>query len=343
MLALVLASQSIGRLVADGSFSGRGVLEAVTFVPLTEYVAVAFLGTPLSQSLSPVGLVVLLLFVALTPVGLAVATRSATTLWFTDAPESERAKRAKTSTGGFAVPRPFAATKPGRIAWGHLVRAVRHPQEFSHLVTVVFFLGPIGTTFVQSSGDALGPLAAATGVGLATYLAGATFGLNPLGDDRPQLSLVLLSGTAPRTLVRGRVAAGVAIAAPAAVLAPAASLGLGTAPRLAAAFVAVGLPMCVVASLFSVGLGASYPVYEEREFWGAETVVPSPIVMMTYLFVVGAGTVIGLFATWFALSGRLPARLLVAVGVSLYLLTTAGVSYGSYRYAVRRYRRYAFD
>ena len=208
---------------------------------------------------------------------------------------------------------------------------------------IVFFLGPVGTTFVQSSGDALGALAAATGVGLATYLAGATFGLNPLGDDRPQLPLVLLSGTTPRTLVRGRVAAGVAISAPVAALFPAAALGLGAAPELAGAFAAVGLPMCVAASLFAVGLGASYPIYEEREFWGAETVVPSTLVMVAYLFVVGGGTVIGLLATWFVASGRLTATPLVAGGLSVYVLTTAGVSYGSYRYAVRRYRRYAFD
>ncbi|MFD1600079.1 hypothetical protein [Halobellus rarus] len=343
MLALVLASQSIGRLVADGSFSVRGALDAVTIGPLTEYVAVAFLGTPLSRSLSPVGPGILLLFVALTPLGTAVAARSAKTLWFTDASKPERATRSKTSSGGFAAPRPFAATKPGRIAWGHLVRAVRHPQEFSHLVMIVFFLGPVGTTFVQSSGDALGALAAATGVGLATYLAGATFGLNPLGDDRPQLSLVLLSGTTPRTLVRGRVTAGVAVSAPVAALVPAAALGLGAAPELAGAFAAVGLPMCVAASLFSVGLGASYPIYEEREFWGAETVVPSTLVMVAYLFVVGGGTVIGLLATWFVASGRLTATPLVAGGLSVYVLTTAGVSYGSYRYAVRRYRRYAFD
>ncbi|QCC49262.1 hypothetical protein [Halobellus limi] len=343
MLALVLASQSIGRLVADGSLSARGILDAVTLAPLSEYVALAFVGTPLAQPLSPTGLGVLFLAVALTPLGLAVATRSATTLWFGDASRPERATRSEKSTGGFAAPPPFAATKPGRIAWGHLVRAVRHPQEFSHLVMIVFFLGPVGTTFVQSSGDALGPLAAATGVGLATYLAGATFGLNPIGDDRPQLPLVLLTGTAPRTLVRGRIAAGVAIAAPVAVLVPTAALGLGTAPKLAAAFAGVGLPMCVAASLFAVGLGTSYPIYEEREFWGAETVVPSTLVMMAYLFVVSGGTVVGLFATWFAVSGRLVVTPLVAGGLSLYLLVTVGLSYGSYRYAVRRYRRYTLD
>jgi len=343
MLALVLASQSIGRRLADGTLSAGALLDAFTFGPLTEYVALAFVATPLSRPLSPSGVAVLLLLLALTPLGLAVATRSATTLWFTDAPESESATRAKTSSGGFRVPRPFSAAKPGRIAWGHLVRAVRHPQEFSHLVMIVFFLGPIGTTFVQSSGEAFGALAAATGVGLATYLAGATFGLNPLGDDRPQLPLVLLSGTPPRTQIRGRVTAGLAIAMPLAVLVPLASLALGTAPAVAVAFAAVGVPMCAAASLFSVGLGASYPVYEEREFWGAETVVPSTLVMMAYLFVVGGGTVIGLFATWFGASGALDPTPLVVGGLAVYVLTTFGVSYGSYRYAVRRYRRYGLD
>jgi hypothetical protein len=339
-IGVVLVSQFLGSYLVDGGVSIRGVLSAFTFGPLVEYVALAFVGTPLAQPVSVRSVAVLVVLLALTPVGLAVATRQASTLWFTDAPDRSGARQVRTSSGGFTAPGPFAWRRSGRIAWGVLLRAARHPQELSHLLVAVFFVGPLGTTVVQSSADALGPLVAGTGVGLGTYLAGAAFGLNPLGDDRPQLPLLLLAGTAPRTVVRGRLLAGVALGLPFAVLVPLLSVGLGTAVLPALAFAVVGSGTCLAAAAFAVGVGSAYPIYEEREFWGSETVVPSTLVMLVYLFVVAGGTVLGLSVTWFAVTGNLVLTPLVAVGVGVYLLSTAGVPYGSYLYAVRRYRRY---
>lgn len=208
---------------------------------------------------------------------------------------------------------------------------------------VVFFVGPVGTTVVQSSSDALGPLLAATGVGLGAYVAGATFGLNLLGDDRPQASVLLLTATAPRTLVRRRVLAGLAVGFPVATLVPLASIFLGTPPLHAVVFAATGGWMCLAAATFVVGLGAAYPVYEEREFWGTERVVRSTLVMLTYLFVVGGGAAIGLVVAWYAVTGHLVLTPLLLGGFGLYLALTIGPSYASYRYAIRRYRRYTLD
>lgn len=98
--------------------------------------------------------------------------------------------------------------------------------------------------------------------------------------------------------------------------------------------------MCLAAAMFAVGIGSAYPIYEEREFWGTETVVPSTLVMMVYLFVVGGGTVLGLFVTWFAVTGNVVLTPVFGVLFGTYLLLTVGVSYGSYRYALRRHRRY---
>jgi len=300
-------------------------------------------GTRLEQPTSVAALGVLGVLLAATPVGLAVATRQAATLWFTDSPRSGKATAEPTSTGGFRAPRPFAWRKSGRIAWGILVRGVRNPGELGHLVMILFYIGPLGTTVVQSSGDALGPLVAGTGVGIGVYLAGAAFGLNPLGEDRPQLPFLLLSAAEPRTLVRGRVCAGVAVGTTVAVLGSLASILLGTTPTSAVAFAAVGVVMCLAAALFAVGLGSVYPVYEAREFWGTETVVPSTLVMMGYMFVVGGGTIIGLISMWYTLAGHVTATPLLSIGIGVYLLLTAGSSYGSYRYALRRYRRYTVD
>jgi len=343
MVGVVVAAQFVGQLLVVEGSSLTALASALAFTPAADYLALAFVGTPLARPVSVGAATVLVGLLALTPVGLGVATRQASRLWFTDAPAPTDTPRPAMSSGWLAVPRPFAWRRAGRVAWAVLVRARRHPQDFAHLVMALFFLGPLGTTVAQSSGDALGPLAAATGVGLGTYLAGATFGLNPLGDDRPQLPVLLLTGTDPRTFVRGRSLAGLAVGVPTAVVVPVASIPLGTRPVHAVGFAAVGCLTCLAAAPFAVGLGAVYPVYEEREFWGTETVVPSTLVMLTYILVVGGGTVIGLVVTWYALTGHLVASAPLFVGLGVYLTLTAGVSYGSYRYALGRYRRYTLD
>ncbi|WP_248898203.1 hypothetical protein [Haloplanus halobius] len=339
MVAIIVGSQFIGRYLVEGGASITALMSRLAVTPLTDYAALAFVGTPLARPLSISSLAVLGGLLALTPAGLVVATRQVSQLWFTDAPQADT-RQPRSSAGWLTAPRPFAWRKAGRVAWGFLVRTGRHPQELAHLVMVLFFLGPLGTTIAQSSGNALGTLIAGTGVGLGAYLSGAAFGLNPLGDDRPQLPVLLLTATDSRTLVRGRLLAGIAVGGPVAVLGPLASILLGTTPLDATVFAGVGLVMCLAAALFSVGLGSAYPVYEEREFWGTETVVPSTLVMIVYILVVGSGTVIGLFAMLYALTTDPLTTPLFIAGFGIYLALTASVSYASYRYAVRRYRRY---
>jgi hypothetical protein len=343
IVGIVVGSQFVGQYIVGANRWIQWLLSMATYDPFVAYVALAFTGTPLAQPTSVRSIAVLGVLLASTPIGLAVATKQASTLWFTDAPAGNTSTQVRSSSGGFTTPRPFAWANAGRIAWGVLVRARRRPQELSHLVMILFFIGPVGTTVVQSSGDALGVLIAGTGVGLGTFLAGATFGLNPLGDDRLQLPLLLLTSTSPRALVRGRLLAGVAVGLPIAVLIPLASVGLGTPVLRALAFAGVGGGTCLVAAMFALGIGAAYPIYEEREFWGTETVVPSTLVMVGYLVVVGGGTVVGLVVTWFAVTGNLVPTPVFVLGFGVYLLLTVGVPYGAYRYAIRRYRRYSFD
>ena len=343
LVGLILASQLVGPYVIGREVSVASALAVLELGALSDYAALAFIGTRLGQPIPPGAVGVLGGLLVTTPLGLAVATRQATKLWFTDDTRAGDADAKPASSGGFSVPRPFAWGTAGRIAWSLLVRARRNPAELSHLVMILFFVGPLGTTAVQSSGDALGPLVGASGVGLGTYLAGATFGLNPLGEDRPQLPLLLLTRADRPTLLRGRVVAGLAVGLPVAIIAPLASLALGTTPAASVALAAVGTGTCLAAALFAVGLGAAYPVYDERKFWGTETVVPSTLVMFGYIFVVGSGTVIGVVVTWFAVTGTLALTPLSGVGIGAYLLVTGGVSYGAYRYALGRYERYEIE
>jgi hypothetical protein len=343
MIALIVVSQFAGEFLVESDVALGALLDAITVPPLAAYVSLAFVGTSFASPVSPGALLVLVALLATTPIGLLVATRQASTLWFTDAPARETSTDASPSTGGAAAPAPFAWRKSGRLAWGQLVRAVRNPGELGHLIMIVFFLGPLGTTFLDSSGDTLAVLLAGTGVAIGTYLAGATFGLNPIGDDRPQFPLLLLTPTRPRTLVRGRLAAGLAVGLPVAVLLPVATMAMGTPPLHAVAFATTGVGTCLAGGLLAVGLGAAYPVYEEREFWGTETVVPSTLVMMGYVFVAVPGTVLWLIVAWYVPDGSFPPALATVVGLTVLLAVTVGPAYGSYRYACRRYRQYELD
>jgi hypothetical protein len=337
--ALALVPQVAGRWLSDRGVP-TGLLDRLAVPALTDYAALALVGTPLARPVAPAALAVLVALVALVPVGVAVATRQASRLWFGDAPVDDGS--ADTGAGGFAPPVPFASTRVGRVAWGHLVRGVRRPESFGHLVTVLFFLGPVGSLLV-GAGDATGPLIAATGAGLGVYLAGAAFGLNPLGEDRPHAPLLLLSTASPRTLVRGRLVAGLAVGGPVAVLVPAGTVALGLSPVAALCFAALGVALSLAAGGLAVGLGCAYPVYETREFWGIESVVPSTLVTVAYIIVAGVGTLVGLAVLWFALGGALSPGSVVAVGAALYAALTVGGSVLSYRYAVRRYRRYTVE
>lgn len=98
-----------------------------------------------------------------------------------------------------------------------------------------------------------------------------------------------------------------------------------------------------MAALFALGLGCAYPIYEERELWGAETVTPSTLVLIAYSFVVMGGTIIGLGITWFGVTGNLIVTGLFVGGISVYLLLTVGLPILSYWYSQRRYRRYVLD
>jgi hypothetical protein len=348
LVAIVVLSQVVARYLVAGDTSLESILSLLSVAPLGDYLAIGFIGTPVQTTVTPAAAVVLAMWIGLTPVGLAAAERQATALWFTGdlvrRSASEGSSGPAVSEDGFSPPRPFAWSKSGRVAWGYLTRAVRHPQEFSHLLMLVFLLGPLGGTFFQqSSSEGFPLLVAGAGVLFGVYLSGATFGLNPLGDDRSQLPLILLTETAPGTFLRARVLAGLVVGLPFVVLVPLASIPAGTRPLGGVTFAAVGTGFSLLAALFALGLGCAYPIYEERQLWGAETVAPSMLVLMGYSVVVIGGTIIGLVVTWFGLTGDLVVTGILVVVLGVYLLLSVGGSLLSYWYSQRRYRRYVLD
>lgn len=355
-VAVIVASQALGRYVVESGLSLGWLRDLGVLRPIASYVALGFAGTPLGRS-GPSGgvsgfgepstlaaLAALAAFVVLTPVGLAVATRQATAYWHTDGPGRRESGLAAGSDGrtGFSPPVPFAWRLSGRVAWSHLVRARRSPQDLAHVIPLAFFVAPIGTMLMQTP-TGRGPILAGSGVLVGGWLAGAVFCLNPLGDDRPQQPLLLLTVAPPHVFVAGRLVAGLAVGVPVGVLVALSTVAIGTPPVVAGSFAVASVGSCVAAGGLALGLGAALPVYQEREFWGTETVVPSTIALMTYAFVVGGGTTLGLVVLWYGSTGLLPLSPAVAVGVGLYVSLTGGVPYGAYRYARRRVRRYHLD
>jgi hypothetical protein len=178
---------------------------------------------------------------------------------------------------------------------------------------------------------------------LGVYVSGAAFTLNPLGDDRDHLPLILLTDTDPRTHLHGRVGAGLSVGLPLAVCVSLGALALSSSPLYGVAFAVAAVGLCVASALFAVGLGCAYPVYEEREMWGVETVTPSTLVQMTYSVVVVFGTGLGLVVLWYLLTGHVVPSVFVLTALCMYVLVTGGVSVVSYLYAVRRYRQHTIE
>ncbi|WP_380676582.1 hypothetical protein [Salinigranum sp. GCM10025319] len=347
LVVFVVVSQFVGRYLSDEGVSIQADLSAVQFGPLTEYASLAFVGTPLAQPVDLSAVVVLGSCLVLIPLGLVASERQAVALWFTDsAGDTSTETRLSTpsdTVGHFTPPRPFSWTKAGRLAWGHLVRVARKPQQLVHLLLVVFFLGPFGSIFLRSSGDGLLASIAGVAVVLGVYISGAAFTLNPLGDDRDHLPLVLLTDTDTRTHLHGRAGAGLSIGLPLAVLVPVGALALSSSPFYGLAFAIAAVGWCIAGSFLALGLGCAYPVYEEREMWGVETVSPSALVLMTYSIVVVFGTGLGLVLLWYLLTGHIALSVFVLTGVCIYVLVTGVIPVASYLYAVRRYRRHSIE
>jgi hypothetical protein len=171
---------------------------------------------------------------------------------------------------------------------------------------------------------------------------GVLYCLNPLGDDRDQLPLLMTSVRSTGVLLRGRMLAGAAVGAVFAV-------GLGTplaALRNPPVYVllqtGLGSVLLVAIPAAALGLGAFAPTFERPEHLNVERAQPSQRATMGFLFggtaVAGAGT----FLAWWTVNGDSGAPLLLGGWVG-YLAVVAGLGFAGYRYAVRRFDAFTLD
>lgn len=304
--------------------------------PLQAFAGVVF--APLGATVQPLGIAVAGTVLAVIPIGLVVAMRLETRMLVRDL-GSDAAETASVD-GSHGVPRLFEVTPSARVAWRYLLRTRRDPRTLAHLTPLLFGAMGMGGSAVQDPRIILyiGPAAA---VIAGAVLAGGAYCLNPLGDDRDQLPLLLTSTPSLGVVLRGRMLAGIVLGLVVAV-GIGAPLGLvehGPAYVLGQSLLAVVLT--TVSTGIAVGLGAIVPKFEQREYMSVERAHPSQWALMGFFFgglLVGA---IGFVLLWATLTGR--ALPVVAFACAVYVTVLSLVAYGGYRYAVGRVDGFTLD
>lgn len=325
-------------LPGDGPFGGTASVPALLpGRPLQAYAAVVL--APLSATGRPLGVVAVLAVLAVVTLGVATAARleTAMLLWDDDEGVSEAASTRE-------IPGPLGRWQSSRIAWRHLLGTARDPKRLSHTFPVFAGIvpGAMGLAFEPDIVFTVGPPLL---VGAGAVLAGVTFCLNPLGDDRDQLPLVLTSVQSTASLLRGRVVAGSVIGLPVAALALViAPFGPELLPSVAV--VAAAAVVVPSAAGVALGVGAFSPQFERREYVNVERAHPSQLVLFGYLF--GCGLLFGggVFGLWLASGAALDGEFSALLTVLVWLVVLGGfVTSGGlgYRYAVSRFDDLTLD
>jgi len=296
--------------------------------PLQAY-ALATL-SPLGSTPSAWGGLVVLVVLGTAPVALTVALRTERVLLERDVGRDD----AETTTGSRGVPRPFTATPSTRVAWRYLLRTRRDPRTLAHLGPFVFgALGLVGTGVTDPDSLLLvGPGTAAVG---GAAVVGAAYCLNPLGDDREQLPLLLTSVRSPAVLLRGRAIAGGVLGLVVAIGVGAPLGWVGFDPAYALGQSAFAVAFAAASAGTALGIGSLLPQFERREYMSVERAHPSTVATLGFFFgsIVVGGT--GLVLMGVIRNGPGPAAV-VAAAVYLAVVGASGV--GGYVYAVRRAR-----
>jgi len=302
--------------------------------PLQAYASV--ITAPLGATVRPLGVAVGLAALLTVPLALATTLRLESALLFDDRGDQSGDQR----TVSRAVPRLLAATPSTRIAWRYLLRTRRNPKLVSHLSMVLFGgLAFVGSLVTQP--DLLTALGPGGALVAGSVLAGATYCLNPMGDDRDQLPLLLTSTASTRHLLRGRVLGGIIVGGVVA-LGLGVPLGLLGDPPLRVLGRTLLTPVVLLAAAgTALGIGAVVPKFERSEYMNVERAHPSTVGMLSYFFgtmiVVGAGLVL----VWLTVD-RGPGSFLIG-GWIVYLAVIATTGIGGYAYAVRKFDRLTMD
>ncbi|MFC7251809.1 hypothetical protein ACFQJ5_18600 [Halomicroarcula sp. GCM10025324] len=252
-------------------FGGFGQ-ESLAVLPVGWFVDIAVIGTPVQGSMVRAAVAVggsLLIAI----VGIALIEYEATRFWFTDpvsgyedaqsesGPLDTEPNGTRTALADAIAPAgvPAGISQPTRrVAQWSLLRTRRDPRRLNFLLLPVVMVGSgvinVGLQ-ATSSWTVFAPAAAV----LLPWMAGATFAMNPFGDEGTVLPVTLLSipGSA---YVRGLMLPGVLFGAPLVVLVTgAAALVRGFQLPVVLGLVGIGILATSVAVTSAPGCGALVP------------------------------------------------------------------------------------
>ncbi|WP_233553981.1 hypothetical protein [Halococcus sp. IIIV-5B] len=169
-----------------------------------------------------------------------------------------------------------------RVAQKSWRRAYRAPMKLQYAVVPVFFLvDPIRRSV--ESGTVAPVLPAAVAI-YGAWATGASFTLNPLGDEGAVLPVTLTTPVSGEQVLSGLMLAGLVVGAPVTAVV---ATGLGIlSPLDVVGSVAVGLlgvVLCVGACAVGAGVGTAYPKFERtRISRSRKAVVPSLSAFLVY-------------------------------------------------------------
>ena len=296
VLGAVAALLAMGSylLVTLPQFGGVGQ-EALAVLPVGWFVDLAVLGSPVRGSTTravAVGGGSLLIGI----VGILLVEREATRLWFTDPVSGD--------TGQTATPEGTALDASGtrmaladaiapvgiprsvpqpvrRVAQWSVLRTRRDPRRLNFLLLPVVM---VGSGLLSASGQfgsvwvVLAPAAAV----LLPWVAGATFAMNPFGDEGPVLSTTLVAISGP-AYVRGLMLPGLLFGFPLVVLATAGAALAGPFELpVAAGLVGVSLLGTLVAVTTAPAVGMWFPRFSAISIGQSRDVIP-PRLLTTFL------------------------------------------------------------
>ncbi|WP_255150853.1 hypothetical protein [Halorarius halobius] len=293
-IGIVLAVAAFGGYAAVGNLGGATSMLAV--LPVGWLLDLVLVATPASVSLGhAAGAAVLL--AGWSVAGAALSTRVASALWLGDSVEpAVEAAAAEVGTDGTD---PLAAAiaplqVPGvgspvarRVAQRSILLVRRAPSKLSFLLAPVAVAATVGVQFLFGEASvpvaALAPLAAL----FVPWVAGAMFGLNPLGDEGRVLPVTLLSVPSGTAYVRGLVLPALLVGLPGSVLPAGLAVATGYTPVEAAALLVVVAGCVAVAAMVAPGVGFLFPRTEAvRVVRGRELLPPALTAIACYTVVV---------------------------------------------------------
>jgi len=319
-------------LVTLPQFGGIGQ-EALAVLPVGWFVDLAVIGSPIQGSMPRAAVVVTGSFLVGFG-GVALVEREATRLWFTDPVSGEEGRRTKSAIAAPAsdeartaladaiapVGFPRGISQPTRrVAQWCVLRTRRDPRRLNFLLLPVVM---VGSALLSSGMQAESPLAVfvpATAV-LLPWMAGATFAMNPFGDEGSVLSLTLIS-VSGAAYVRGLMTPGLLLGFPVVVVVTGGGALVGPFELpVAVGLVGSSVLTTAVAVTSAPAVGMWFPRFSAIRIGQSREVIP-PRLMTTALHFLGVtvpGTLLALLlldpelarALVAGIAGFLPAALL---------------------------------